>query len=360
MYRKNIDFNRIAHNLANGTPISTTLDTQETHKPGDTILLYQNDDTITHEAHIINYDPTTGEAILSPHSATTFSTLPENTQNIITERARTQNTTPENIIRAALNTHFNTLNLTSKPDDTYAPEETLEQVISSTGLNWSDTAELILNVERATLVQWLTNPQETPSDHRTALYNLQQCLTTEATQDELTLLLTKKDSNNRNLYQQILEQNKPQTDTTITGWNITDESEIVFTNEDNEPLFVTEIGENERKLAEHILLRDPEKAEEYLTQKEITHWSIRMSDEHDNLPVISFTHNGKLLAYLLGSQDNLSNLEKTVSKNVKKPLTFGKKIGKWWNQHKVMRVFLILILLPIPAAFIYSIVNVNM
>jgi len=86
-------------------------------------------------------------------------------------------------------------------------------------------------------------------------------------------------------------------------------------------------------------------------------WTIKTpTSETETDPVMTFTRNGRVLATTVLDQKRLKSISRALNRHIYKPAGISTLMKRWWLKHKVGRVFLVLLFLPLLFGIAYSFV----
>lgn len=133
------------------------------------------------------------------------------------------------------------------------------------------------------------------------------------------------------------------------GHVITEERFVFFKDE----IEVVNIPFSETNFAEmHTLLSNRFNDSNYIPD----HWTIKEPLNGDPDPVMTLSLNGKVLAATSLDQIALKKMVNALQRHIVKPPTLSRWFAKWWEKHKVLRVFASLMMLPVFLAIIFAVV----
>lgn len=86
-------------------------------------------------------------------------------------------------------------------------------------------------------------------------------------------------------------------------------------------------------------------------------WTIQTpTGEPDADPVMTFTRKGRILATTSLDQKRLKSITRALNRHIYKPAGISTLMKTWWLNHKVARVFVVVLLLPVLFLIAYSFV----
>lgn len=86
------------------------------------------------------------------------------------------------------------------------------------------------------------------------------------------------------------------------------------------------------------------------------HWTIKEPLTSDSDPVMSLSLEGRVLAATSLDQTALKKMVKALQQHIVKPPTLSRWFSKWWEKHKVLRVFASFAMLPVFISLIFAVV----
>jgi hypothetical protein len=81
-----------------------------------------------------------------------------------------------------------------------------------------------------------------------------------------------------------------------------------------------------------------------------------LNEEVDPNPTLSFSRNGRLLTATQLDQKSMKQLVNSLNRYINRRPALNKSLGNWWLKHKIARVFVSILALPVVFLILYSFV----